>query len=129
MKRLLVILIALGCATAYCNAQDTNIFTPQLPPVQSDMMPTIGTHYLITPSWIYHSTGDPGPASDDLSKAWDLGNEFVFRTALRNGVVMPATLVDPVSNGWFQVGFKTPEGKDAGLLFVNIKSNTVMLSE
>lgn len=128
MKRILVILVALGCATAYCDAQATNDII-QLPPVQSDLMPTIGAQYLITPSWIYHSTGDPGPAADDLSTAWGLGNEFVFRTALRNGVVMPATYVGPVSNGWFQVGFKTPEGKDASFLFVNIKSNIVMLSE
>ena len=129
MKRIMAILVALGCATAYCNAQATNNIILELPPVQSDMMPTIGAQYLITPSWIYHSSGDPGPAADDLSTAWDLGNEFVFRTALRNGVVMPATYVAPVSNGWFQVGFKTPEGKDAGLLFVNIKSRTALLSE
>ncbi len=124
-----MILAALGCATTYCVGQATDATAPQLPPVQSDLMPIIGTYYYITPSWIYHSTGDPGPAADDLSTAWDLGNEFVFRTALRNGVVMPATYVAPISNDFFQVGFKTPDGKDAGFIFVNIKSNTVMLSE
>ena len=124
-----MVLAALGCTTAYCNAQAGENSAPQLPPVQSDIFPAIGVNYVITPPWIYKSTGYPGPAADDMNTAWHLGTEFVFRTALRNGVILPASYVIPVTNDWFHIVFKTSEGKEQGFIFVNIKSNTAMLNE
>ena len=126
MKRILAILVTLGCATAYSNAQATNEITPILPPVQSDLMPTIGTFYFIAPPEIYKSVGEPGPANSKMNVAWCLGNEFVYRTGLRNEVYMPWTGAGPLSNDWCEVNRMTSHGAVAGLLLVNTASNTVV---
>ena len=126
MKQIFTILVALGCATAYCVAQAIGDTTPQLPPVQSDLMPTIGTFYFISPPEIYKSVGEPGPANSKMNMAWCLGNEFVFRTGLRNEVFMPWTGAGPLSNDWCEVNLMNSNGAADGLLLVNIASNTVV---
>ena len=124
-----MIIVVLGYATAHCNAQATDESYTQLPPVQSDLIPHLGTTYFISPPWIYKSTGDPGPTESGMNTAWSLGNEFVFRTLLRKYSTMPAAGVVPRSNGWFIVGFKRPDGKDGVMIEININSNIVMLTE
>jgi len=85
--------------------------------------------YLVAiPPEIY-KTKEPGPEEKESQKAWRLGNEFVFRTALRNGVTMPAFGVIHLTNDMYLVRFLTPKGRDAGFLFVYTASNMAKISE
>ena len=129
MKRLLAILVALGCATVYSNAQATNEITAILPPVQSELMPTIGTYYLMRPPDVYKAIGEPGPANSKMNTAWSLGNEFIYRTILRADVNLPYTSVGLISNDLYTVGLMNSEGRMLGALTVNITNHAVMLSE
>ncbi len=131
MNRTVTALVAMCCVAGCYSAksQSTNNTETLIPPAQSELMPTVGTKYqIVIPPTIYQTT-EPGPKEIESEKAWRLGNEFVFRTALRKGVTMPAIGVIHITNDVFLVRFLTPKGKDAGFLFVHTGSNEAEISE
>ncbi|MFH1476129.1 MAG: hypothetical protein ABIH24_01365 [Verrucomicrobiota bacterium] len=131
MRRTLIVLIALSWIIGCRSPEPTTTHDPDtlIRPLQSDLIPKIGVKYqLVIPPEIYR-TREPGPKGRESEKAWRLGNEFVFRTALRKGVMMPAIGVIHVTNHVFLVRFLTSKGKDAGLLFVHTSSNIAEISE
>jgi hypothetical protein len=131
MKRQWIILVAL-CWVAGCrHPASTTATGPEnrIPPVRSDFLPKVGVKYqVVIPPEVYR-TKEHGPKERESGKAWRLGNEFVFRTALRKGVTMPAVGVIHMTNDVYLVRFLTPKGKDAGFLFVHTGSNTAEISE
>jgi hypothetical protein len=131
MQGILIATVALCCLVGCRNPEPTTAPYEEnlISPVQSEWLPKVGVQYhVVIPPEIYR-TKEPGPKERESAKAWRLGNEFVFRTALRKGVTMPAVGVVQGTNDIFLVRFLTPAGKDAGFLFVHTKSNTVELSE
>ena len=130
-KGTLMILVALCLVTGCGNLEPTSAPTANnlIPPVQCDLLPKVGVKYqVMIPPEIYR-THQPGPKERESEKAWRLGNEFVFRTALRKRVTMPAVGVVHRTNDIFLVRFLTPAGKEAGFVFVHTKSNTAEISE
>jgi hypothetical protein len=72
----------------------------ELGPSKSDVMPEPDVFYaLITPPMLFE-TRRPGPKEQKSSQAWAVANEFVFRTALRGMVVLPASGVTPGRTGY-----------------------------
>jgi hypothetical protein len=127
---MLIALLALsfitGCRTPEQSVGETGAL---IPAVQSDLMPKLGVKYkLVTPPMIYRSKA-PGPKEREPQKAWRLGNEFVFRTALRSFIALPAIEARHITNDVFVVGFRTPKGKEAGLFLVYTDSNEIEISE
>ncbi|MBN2382824.1 hypothetical protein JXQ70_08075 [bacterium] len=57
---------------------------------QSNFEPKAGVWYQLIGNDIYEQNSDPGPAELYNGMAWDLANEFVFRTNLKNIYSLPA---------------------------------------
>lgn len=84
---------------------------------QTNLAPVIGTLYLIAGSDLYTPADNPGPASTELSIAWQIANEFVFRTALQAKYSLPAGSSRLLKNGDALVSFMPKQpGKELTVL-------------
>src|SRR5205823_155429 len=98
---------------------------PEIEARQSDMMPKANTYYRLYPNDIYKKdSSQPGPASVKTSIAWDMANEFVYRTALRRLCQLPANAAGP-DDGGYMVTFERIGGSGELKIFVTGDFNAV----
>jgi hypothetical protein len=95
-----------------------NSQTPEIEARQTDMMPPANTYYRLYPNDIYKKDPrHPGPASVKTSIAWDMANEFVYRTALRRLCQLPAYAAG-AEDGGYTVSFERIGGSGDLKIFV-----------
>jgi len=102
MKRyvgLLSLLFAVSLLTS-CGKPEQPAGSQELGPAKSDIMPKSDVFYTMVMPPMLYETHQPGPKEQKSSQAWSVANEFVFRTALRTKVVLPASGVTPGKTGY-----------------------------
>lgn len=108
--------ITLATAAAAPNATKA----PREIPAKLDpqFRPEAGVEYTLAPSSLYRPKlgSNPGPAEFATSLAWSFANEFVYRTALANEYVVPASGLGPTKDGWYRVSFSAKDGKSRRLV-------------
>jgi hypothetical protein len=97
--------------------------------VDPDFQPKGGIEYKLTGSHLFRPNPEqnPGPASIETSRAWSNANEFVYRTALANDLVLPAMSAGLLENGWYSVGFKIKNGKSRVEILVHLEKKLIKL--
>jgi hypothetical protein len=97
--------------------------------IDSAFDPAIGTEYALGGGWLYHPARDdgPGPPEADDSRAWSLGNEFVYRTALAREYSVPAAMTGSASAGWYRTEFTGKGGRPRLVVEVNLERRVVRL--
>jgi hypothetical protein len=106
------LMFSVAILSACCFAGQTNS-VPQVVHIegrQTNLFPVIGTVYLISGSDLYKQPENPGPGSKELSIAWQIANEFVFRTALQAKYNLPAGSSRLLANHDALVGFTPKQG-------------------
>lgn len=125
---ILLLSVILPCWTAYVEAAGTNAIVT-LESVQSRLVPQTGVTYRISANWIY-TTDDPGPANVQNSLAWSLANEFVFRTGLRDILVLPASSSGKrKEDHFYAVTFERKSGGKHLILLIDPRNETVQMKE
>ncbi len=121
---LLMVVSALG-------ADGDGTKSPRVIPAKIDpeFKPQVGVEYTIQGGWLYHhdSRTNPGPAQSDMSTAWSLANEFVYRTALAKDYVVPAGGTGRTRDGCCQVDFTSKDGKSHLVVEVHIERRAARL--
>ncbi len=118
----------LFCGTVTAGATDKNgIVTVES--TQSRLQPQFGITYRIAANLLY-KTDNPGPAEMGTSKVWNLANEFIFRTVLREAFVLPAYSAGKrKEDDCYIVVFARKGGGKEMKLIVDPKKETVWLGK
>jgi len=95
--------------------------------VDSNFSPDPNVEYFITGKELYRPPHG-GPASGKTWKAWSIANEFVFRTALSKGHVLPAASVGPKGKK-FSAVFNNNNGKQKMIILVDIVKRSAKIEE
>jgi hypothetical protein len=122
-------ILAITVLCASCSPGESNFASPpvRIDGLQTNLFPVLGNLYLIAAPDLYKPP-HPGPALSQLSRAWSIGNEFVFRTALRAKYKLPAGSSRLLQNGDALISFTREEGGKELTVLVHLRSNTVELT-
>ncbi len=74
-------------------------------------------------------TFEPGPASGETGRAWDLANEFVYRTSLAEQYALPAQWSGPLRAGIYAAGFKGKDDQAEIVVEVDLEKRTAKLRQ
>ena len=74
-------------------------------------------------------TFQPGPASGENGRAWNLANEFVYRTSLVEQYDLPAQWSGAFRAGIYTVGFKGKDGQGEIAVEVDLERRTAKLRQ
>jgi len=120
---LIIVLIA-GAGLFAADGGEERILAPE----KSELIPDSAFLYkLTTPPFLYHSR--KSPEKDDPSRqAWHLANEFIFRTALRETVVLPSSSLTWVGSVCI-VTFQTRKGAEDVRLMIDVTDQSVCIVE
>ena len=108
--------------------------TPEVPVVRiegqrTNLLPVVGTVYLISGQDLYKGAQNPGPASAELNIAWHIANEFVFRTALQTKYKLPSGSSQLLKGGDALVSFAPKQGDKELTVLVHWKQKTVEIQK
>jgi len=117
----LVILVTASVAISAL-AQTNDVVT--VAAKQTDVIPQTGVLYRLAPGQLY-KTSETGPKEQTTSQAWAQANEFVFRTALRDTCVLPASKAIQHKIGVMVVFQVRPTGKKRVSVFVRNDGETI----
>src|ERR1700674_1283053 len=103
--------LLLGCVAG---CQYTSGELPMIDARRSIFVPVADTYYVLEPGDIYQNKdpGNPGPASTEMERAWDMANEFVYRTSLRDRFLLPAYRAGPDDVGYLMSFKRISKGDD-----------------
>jgi len=94
--------------------------------IDKSFVPEPGKDYKLEPGALYDPCV-PGPASSDLSRAWRLANEFVFRTSLSKTLAHPSTNAKFSGKSLAETSFKKIGSEGERTILVDLEKETLSL--